>query len=259
MRELRLTESKGSSGFYSVGKGLHRLPVKEQDNKIISLYGRSITNNEESRHFYLTGREGLYPGYPSLQTKKLILVESIIDAASVLQQKEITEQYSVLSLYGTNGLTDEHIKAISALPQFEEIHLMLNADEAGEAATHKHAHTLHELHPYLRITRTQLPAGEDVNSVLCTHDDAKVLLHLVEQRTDFSFSIEKERSQEPVITPTVSKLDTRNAELLIYDNCELYFEFLGGIKITGLDRMKVTLKVQQGSPPSGGWGASAVV
>ncbi len=59
----------------------------------------------------------------------------------------------------------------------------------------------------------------------------------------FLFQFEKEK---PGIIPTAqqSKLDTRNNELLIYDNCELYFEILGGIKITGLDRMKVTLKVQ---------------
>ena len=71
----------------------------------------------------------------------------------------------------------------------------------------------------------------------------------MENRTSFSFSIEKEKQQssEILTTPILqskSKLDTRNNELLIYDNCELYFEILGGIRITGLDRMKVTLKVQ---------------
>ena len=148
-------------------------------------------------------------------------------------------------MYGTNGLTEEHQKAIIELPQLEEIILMLNADEPGEAATHKHAHTLHALLPHIHITHTSLPAGEDVNSVLCTHDDAKVLIDLVERRTDFSFSIEKEKQpSSETITQSVNKLDTRNQELLIYDNCQLRIEVWGGIKITGLDRMKVTLKVQ---------------
>lgn len=40
-----------------------------------------------------------------------------------------------------------------------------------------------------------------------------------------------------------NKLNTSNAELLLYDDNELYIEILGGIKITGLDRMKVTLKI----------------
>ncbi len=241
-----LLKSRPAGGFSTWAKDCIIFPLKNQESKIISLYGRSITNNDDSRHFYLLNREGLYPGYPSLQTKKLILTESIIDAASILQQKEITQQFTILALYGTNGLTDEHIAAIALLPQLEEIILMLNADEAGEAATHKHAHALHALHTHIRITHTSLPAGEDVNSVLCTHDDAKVLTDLVEQRKEFLFSIENKNPE--IITTSVLqtpvKLDTRNQELLIYDNCQLRIEVWGGIKITGLDRMKVTLKVQ---------------
>jgi DNA primase catalytic core len=245
--QYSLLKAKPANGFTVWAKDCIIFPLKNQEGKIISLYGRSITNNEDNRHFYLQNRSGLYPGYPSLTTKKLILTESIIDAASLLQQKGITEQYTVLSLYGTNGLTDEHQKAIIELPQLEEIILMLNADEAGAAATVKHYSTLKNLLPHVRITCVHLPAGEDVNSVLCTHDDAGVLQSLVDERTEananLSFSIEKEK---PGITPASqqSKLNTSNPELLIYDNCELYFEILGGIKITGLDRMKVTLKVQ---------------
>ena len=240
-----LLKAKPAGGFTVWAKDCIIFPLKNQENKIISLYGRSISNDTDQRHFYLQNRSGLYPGYPSLQTKKLILVESIIDAASLLQQKEIANYHTVLSLYGTNGLTEEHQKAIIELPQREEIILMLNADEPGEAATHKHAHTLHALLPHIHITHTSLPAGEDVNSVLCTHDDAKVLIDLVERRTDFSFSIEKEKQpSSETITQSVNKLDTRNQELLIYDNCQLRIEVWGGIKITGLDRMKVTLKVQ---------------
>ena len=232
-----------AQGYSVWAKDCIIFPLKNQGNKIISLYGRSTTNNDDNRHFYLSNRSGLYPGYPALQTKKLILTESIIDAASLLQQKEIAESFTILALYGTNGLTEEHGKAIIELPQLEEIILMLNADDAGAAATAKHTVTLKQLLPEIKISKVTLPAGEDINSVLCTHDDAKVLSDLIEQRTDFSFSIEKEKSE---IIPAAgqSKLDTRNNELLIYDNCELYFEILGGIKITGLDRMKVTLKVR---------------
>jgi len=249
-----LLKARPANGFNVWAKDCIIFPLKNIENKIVSLYGRSITNNEESRHFYLSNRSGLYPGYPKAATKKLIVVESIIDAASLLQQKEIAESFTILALYGTNGLTEEHGKAIIELPQLEEIILMLNADEAGAAATVKHYSTLKSLLPHVRITCVQLPAGEDVNSVLCTHDDTGVLQSLIESRVpDFSFSIEKEKSVEQSEMPQggkiipaagQSKLDTRNNELLIYDNCELYFEILGGIKITGLDRMKVTLKVQ---------------
>ena len=265
MIQVGLLKPRPANGFTVWAKDCIIFPLKNIDNKIVSLYGRSIMNNDDNRHFYLSNRSGLYPGYPSLQTKKLIIVESIIDAASLLQQKEIAEQYTVLSLYGTNGLTDEHQQSIITLPQLEEIILMLNADEPGEVATAKHTVTLKQVLsgaeglPEIKISKVTLPAGEDVNSVLCTHDDAKVLIDLIEQRTNFilsvaEVSIEKEKSQQPIIVPTASKLDTRNAELLIYDNCELYIEVLGGIKITGLDRMKVTLKVCSKSPLRGAGG-----
>jgi DNA primase len=240
---IGLLKARAANGFNVWAKDCIIFPLKNIDNKIVSFYGRSILNNEDSRHFYLQNRTGLYPNYPNLQTKKLIVVESIIDAASLLEQKEIAESFTILALYGTNGLIEEHQQAIINLPQLEEIILMLNADDAGIAATHKHAGTLQALCTGVHITQVHIPTGEDVNSLLQSHDDATVLQNLIEHRTAFSFSIEKEKSKTiPAVQQ--SKLDTKNNELLIYDNCELYFEVLGGIKITGLDRMKVTLKIK---------------
>jgi DNA primase catalytic core len=259
-------------GYNVWGRDCIVFPLKNQEGKTVSLYGRSTSDNHDQRHFYLAGREGLYPHYPKPGTTKLILTESIIDAASLLQQKEIAQGFAILALYGTNGLTDEHIKAITALQSLEEVILMLNADAPGEAATQKHAQALRALCPGVRITCVHLPAGEDVNSVLCTHDDASVLQSLINKRTDISFSSEtvlsgsrtplknnKNESEQnkkvsetpadpalqniPTVREHTSSLNTRNAELLIYDNCQLRIEVLGGIRITGLDRMKVTLKV----------------
>jgi DNA primase len=263
LAKFGLLKPKPAGGFTTWAKDCIVFPLKNQEGKIISLYGRSTSDQHDQRHFYLAGREGLYPGYPPTlrsvgqspkpTTTKLILTESIIDAASLLQQKEIVETFAVLALYGTNGLTDEHIKAITALQSLDEIILMLNADAPGEAATQKHAQALHALLPQVRITCVHLPAGEDVNSVLQNHDDPKILVDLIEARTDFSFSIEKEKMPETPAPPALqnlptvrehrSSLNTRNAELLIYQNCHLQIEVLGGIRITGLDRMKVTLKV----------------
>lgn len=244
---MGLLKSRSAGGYTVWAKDCVLFPLKNTDNKIVSLYGRSITNNSDSRHFYLSNRMGLYPGYPSPTTTKLILTESIIDAASLLQQAAIAEQYSILALFGTNGLTDEHTKAISNLPHLSEIILILNADEA---ATERHYHTLQQL----------LPDGEDVNSVLQTHDDPKLLSDLIEQRTDFSFQL-KEKNPEPAITlptetrslpllPSANKLNTIHPELLIYTDKGLRIEVLGGIKITGLDRLRVNGKVAQASDVS---------
>jgi len=252
-----LLKPKPANGYSAWAKDCILFPLKSIDNKIISLYGRSIRNDEDSRHFYLPNRSGLYPGYSKPDTTKLILTESIIDAASLLQQSSITESYSILALYGTNGLTEEHLQGIQQLQKLNEIILMLNADDAGRTATEKHAATLHHLLPEVQISVVNLPDGEDVNSVLQGHDDPAILPHLIDQRKIFSFQLKEKNlltNQVPESPPTSTtpasptlppdtKFLTSNPELLIYDNCELRIEVLGGIKITGLDRMRVTLKV----------------
>jgi len=81
-------------------------PIKNQQNQIVSLYGRSITNNDKSKHYYLKDRQGLYPNYPNPNTTRLILTEAIIDAATLQQITSITKRFSILALYGTNGFTD---------------------------------------------------------------------------------------------------------------------------------------------------------
>ena len=261
-----LLKPLAAKGYRVWAKQCIIFPLKNKEHKIISLYGRRIGADKDQRHFYLSGREGLYPGYPAAATKRLILTESILDAASLLQQPAISASYGVLALYGTQGLTGEHQKAIGALAELEELILMLDGDDAGAAATLKHAQTLWQLLPGVKISRAALPGGEDVNSVLQSHDDPKVLVDLVAGRQAFFLSTETENpglplkhqdddeprenrssqaitlSQPPV---TNGKLDTRNPELLLYDGGELLIAVVGGIRITGLERMRVTLKIQR--------------
>jgi len=253
MEKYGLLKRRPAKGYNVWAKDCIIFPLRNADHKIVSLYGRSITNDTDQRHFYLVGREGLYPGYPKAETTRLILVESIIDAASITQQHELSIQYEVLALYGTNGLTDEHLQAILTLKQLEEIIFMLNADDAGRAATAKHATTLHTLLPEVQLTAVAVPEGEDVNSLLQTHEDPRVLAELIGGRTAFSFSIETApiptmpehpKSSLSVKTTSAAKLVTANPELLVYDSGELLITVLGGIRMTGLDRMKVTVKVE---------------
>ena len=254
MEKYGLLKSRPAKGYSVWAKDCVIFPLRNKEHKVVSFYGRSITNDSDQRHFYLSGREGLYPGYPKAETTRLVLVESIIDAASIIQQHELSIQYETLALYGTNGLTDEHLQAIMSLKQLEEIIFMLNGDDAGRTATTKHATALHGLLPDVQLSTVPVPAGEDVNSLLQSHDDPRVLVELIGQRTDFSFSIETptalpattEQTKAPPTKPpsTESRLITANPELLVYDSGELLITVMGGIKLTGLDRMKVTLKIE---------------
>jgi DNA primase len=258
MEKYGLLKRRPAGGYSVWARDCMIFPLRNREHKVVSLYGRSITNDTDQRHFYLRDREGLYPGYPKAETTRLILVESIIDAASIGQQHELSIQYEVLALYGTNGLTDEHLQAILALKHLEEIIFMLNGDDPGRAATARHGTTLHTLLPTVKLTTIAVPEGEDVNSLLQIHDDPRVLAELVGARTAFSFSIESspaastaaEQPKAPTAAPAAGKLVTANPELLIYDSGELLITVLGGIKLTGLDRMRVTLKVEHKARPA---------
>jgi DNA primase len=233
--------------------------LRNKANQLTGLYFRSTVNNEDARHFYLKERSGLYPNYPKHETKKLILTESIIDAATILQVAEIASQYSVLALYGTNGLTDDHLKAIEELKELEEIILWLNADDAGNAATSKHTHTLQALHPHIRITCVQMPTGEDINSLAQTHSEEQIFIDLLQQRNIFSFSnenknepgaklfidktIEKQKTIEIIKQHPIHELNTSNPYKLSYTTDTAIYYIQGGLPKT-TDNLKIMLVIE---------------
>ena len=212
-------------------------PTKNKANEIVSIYGRSISANPKVRHFYLSGGfKGLYPSYPKSETRRLVLTESIIDAATLVQYTE----EATLALFGTNGFTKEHEQVIKDLDQLEEVILFFDGDEAGLAAVEKYKVKLRELRSDIKISYVDTPEGEDVNSLVQGHEK-EILKHLIDKRK-FLFSIENKNGQRK---PSKGKLHTENAELLVYETEQLLITILGGIKITGLDRLRVTLKIEK--------------
>lgn len=191
----------GETAYKPFAKYCLVFALRDPQQQVAGLYFRSTLNEGDQRHFYLKDRQGLYPAYPNPATTRLILTESIIDAATILQIPAITEQYSVLALYGTNGLTAEHLAAIQALPNLTEIILWLNADQPGAVATNRHGHTLQTLCESWRITQVTMPAGEDINSLAQTHTDPQIFIDLLAGRTDFIFSVEKENTAAAEMRP----------------------------------------------------------
>ncbi|WP_294332301.1 CHC2 zinc finger domain-containing protein [uncultured Chryseobacterium sp.] len=179
-------------------------PLKNKENEIVSLYGRSILDNDKGKHFYLKNRSGLYPGYPESGTKKLILTEAIIDCASLLQIKPIvqkgcqTELVEVISCFGANGLNDEILKAIkewlvSEPVEEKEIIFCFDQDKAGKEAVEKHSKTLRDhlqaASQTVGLSFVELPC-KDVNETLQLHDE-EIFVKLLGER-NFIFSDEVE-------------------------------------------------------------------
>jgi DNA primase len=183
-------------------------PLKDKNHKIISLYGRSI---KDKGHYYLKDRQGLYPGYPKEDTKRLILTESVIDATSLLQIEEIQSNYSVLASYGVNGFTNEHREVVQGLKQLEEIILMFDSDESGKKGAEKLAKELKQAYPAIKLTRVELPS-KDVNEVLQLHQPAiftdllkqRKAIELSEEPTEKSLIISTEKEQAEEVSEGLS-------------------------------------------------------
>jgi DNA primase len=189
----------GEKAYNVFGKWCICFALKNKENQIVSLYFRSTLNNDNAKHFYLKDRQGIYPNYPNVNTKKLILTESIIDAASLLQIKNIAENYSLIACFGTNGLNDEILKAIKDLRQLEEIIFAFDNDEAGRKATANYSKMLIEEVIGIRIS-VVTPINKDINETLQAHEES-IFLELLDKRNEFIFSSEEQEKTKEQSEP----------------------------------------------------------
>jgi DNA primase len=184
--DVNRKSSTGEIAYTVFGKYGICFALRNQENEIVSLYFRSTLDKENAKHFYLKNRQGLYPNYPKPNTKKLILLEAIIDTASVLQIEQITNNYSVLACYGTNGLNEEILKAIKNLQELEEVIFFFDGDKAGNQAVEKYSQQLKTSNQKLKFSQVQTPEYEDANSLIMGHEK-EILIHLIEQRKELPF------------------------------------------------------------------------
>ena len=202
---------KINSGHSPFGRDCIVFPLKDKTGNITGLYFRETNQSKENKHYYLKDRSGLYPKYPKPETKTLIIPESIIDTATLLQYKEVLSlgedlgEVELLASYGTNGITAEHKQAIlewslSPSPNGEgrgeakEIIIFFDGDEAGRAGAEARAKELKEI-INCRISIVNCPDGEDINSLSIGHEP-ELFTELLNNRQTFLFSIEK-TSVEP--------------------------------------------------------------
>jgi len=266
-------QSKTGEPAYNVfGKWCIVFALRNKQNQVTGMYFRSAINDKDQKHYYLKDRSGLYPCYPKPETKRLILTEAIIDAATLLQISDIAANYEILSCYGTNGLTEEHKAAIKELQRLQEITLFYDGDEPGREAIKKHAEILRQLKPGIKITYIDTPEKEDINSLAQGHslsrDNGKpeIFTHLLKSRKELFLStelseavsrpkgvtkvnensVEKEKplnTQSPINTDP-SFLDTTNPEQIIYESETLKVTIWGGIEKENLSRLKVSLHIK---------------
>jgi DNA primase len=250
------TSKTGEQAYKPFAKYCICFALRDRGNHITGLYFRSTENNTDQKHFYLKESIGIYPKYPSAETEKLIIAESVIDTASLLQIEAITKHYSLLSAYGTNRLNDEMKTAISELKQLKEIIFAFDNDEAGGTATAKYAKELKALLPNVVFSKIDLPC-KDVNETLVAHQP-EIIEHLLETRTNVFLSPDSNRDEknkivEKPINTTVTEankllavskveLNTSNPYKLIFTTDTAMYLIKGGVDKV-MSKLTVTLEI----------------
>jgi len=231
-------------------KNVVLLFTKNEKGQVIDLYGRSISSNGSGKHFYLGGNhQGIYPGYPDPGTRKLILTECIIDCETLRQQESITNEFGMMSLFGTNGFTPEHGEAIRNLSGLNEVILFFDGDEGGRAAITKISEKVRSIKPDILITAVETPDDEDINSLVQGHD-AEILSHLLRNRKPVNASdkIKNDESMvqesQPVIQSPEPQFNSKNPLRIFYREGELLFTIWGGLERENIHRLKINLLVQ---------------
>jgi DNA primase len=232
-RNIEKAEVGFNDGTWESLKQCVIFPLRDKKNKIVSLYGRSIYNNTEQRHFYTRNRKGLYLNYPKADTKQLILTEAIIDAATLLQYID----YPILSCYGAKVFTPEHVQAVKELKQLEEIIIFFDGDDAGREGIKWMAEKLSSIFKG-KLSMVDTPEGEDINSLAQSHEP-EIFTHLIDKRKFFSSNEEK----KPQPKPSNPQFDTSNPHKLIYRTLSANYYIKGGLRNES-DSMRVSLDIE---------------
>lgn len=245
------TSKTGEQAYKPFAKYCICFALRDRGNHITGLYFRSTVNEDNNKHYYLKESTGLYPSYPNPNTSTLIIAESIIDTASLLQIEAISKEYTLLAAYGTNRLSPEHIEAIKELTHLKEIIFAFDNDEAGGTATAKYSKELKALMPGVNFSKIELPC-KDVNETLQAHQP-EIFLHLLENKS-FLFSSEQSNEKEkvqseppkPIVQEEVkpkADLNTNNPNKIIYTTETATYCILGGLP-KQLDHLKIMLSVE---------------
>ena len=113
--------------------GCITIPIFDDMDMVVGIYGRSINPKAKIPHLYLRGKHrGVFNRKASKVYDEIIFTESIIDALSLIFLGFKNTQ----SIYGTNGFTDEHLTILKD-DRVKTVILAFDNDEAGEKASVK--------------------------------------------------------------------------------------------------------------------------
>lgn len=91
-------------------------PLRNEKNEIVNFFSVGLKNDKNA----FLNMKGLYPGYPSEQTRRLFVVDTVLDAATILEAKVLDNREAVISLYDGVFL-EQHVEIIKSLKHLTEV------------------------------------------------------------------------------------------------------------------------------------------
>lgn len=93
-------------------------PLVNRLNEIVNYFAIRFEMKTPTEEYL--NQEGIYPAFPHPLTRKLFVVPTVVDAASLLQSKALENREAVIALH--NGeLLPQHLEAIKTLTELEEL------------------------------------------------------------------------------------------------------------------------------------------
>jgi len=134
-KECGLINERGNEKFYQ----RIVVPIFDEQNRPVGLYGRDITNASNVAHLYLAGNHRAVWNAQAahVHPENLIVTEAILDALALW----IAGSQNVIACYGAGGWTPRHT-ALMESASTRRVTFAFDADAAGEARARQHAQAL---------------------------------------------------------------------------------------------------------------------
>jgi DNA primase len=203
-------------------KGSLIFPKYNKAKEVVSFYAKNIKNKND----LLLNNRGLYPKYPATTCKHLLVTETIIDAASILQHKKIYDGVVALNKYGDTP--DDLFDAIGKASQLRQITFVIGETHPNQNYIYELMQKIEDVKPYLQYSLIELPKGQSLQQYQ-KHKTLMNLYSLIESRKLLSFN--REMYFKPDSKCIRGKY--KNIELLV----------LGGINGNDLDRCNLDVKI----------------
>lgn len=132
MRESGVGTNNGQTPFTVFGIFSVLFPLRDEKDQVTNFFSVGLRNKKTG---YMN-HSGVYPQYPHEMTKKLYVVPSIIDAATMIESKVLDNREAVIALFDGQFM-EQHYEAIKRLKHLEQIILVESHISTAKVSNHK--------------------------------------------------------------------------------------------------------------------------